>query len=781
MKPSCIYATVVALSMIVFGVALADILSFNDKMKMVGPAGDIWLTGVEKTGAATGLRFGSAVGLSSAGDLVRAASYSNQAAWLDNNTNLSGGLVFKENGTAMVHMSTGGVVRVRQAVASGFVIDMDVDANRDGIVDASDEPWKNTWTQGAGSHGAIVLVNCDKDDPLDSFPDNWTGGYLPFGYNPGAPSTVVEPDPDYKDIGPLYVSKLGSAVLPDNLTLTLQVSKPTDEPVDGYFSTVNPESRVRIFLPSRVNGNDREIKAGDVEIIGPENGPLASFVKTPSGPNQYSYSPFAGSGTIKFGVEGIEFGAHVQVTLTVKDGANILGTDQVRIRVAPFVLMDHAQPVDVSVPNVAKVWVPNAGSANKDFIDDLVNTYHGNVAQDFPAKWPQDYCEIGYQKAPYGSMPVALIFVRDAGVVDGYLGKKFLSPTLGISLKVYNNSSFGQGCGGNVEVVPSKNPSRLDQFFHGDGMSGPMVDFFNAQGVNQSVTTNTSWLMVGHVDEIVSVAPDQQNIIIGDPEVCWGLLLWANSIDPNALLGNTPVSQTVGSPEYRDFNLITLPDQNHLGGTRTTLGLVSPESQPVAAPGNTGSGSLLKGRAFVAFFPSQTKRYYRVTFTNAIHYTLEYKDEGGTWTSVGPGTTSTDCVFPNALCFIYSHWWTGTPIAGDQFTFDADPTCKTRGMPVIWGNSGGAINTNHINCLVDGNANGNTVFAGKTWGPSVIYKGSAPSDILNDYVRNVFASAGYTWIYLVDDTYYSGGSLHCGSNVSRAIPSYNWWNYDPIP
>jgi len=146
------------------------------------------------------------------------------------------------------------------------------------------------------------------------------------------------------------------------------------------------------------------------------------------------------------------------------------------------------------------------------------------------------------------------------------------------------------------------------------------------------------------------------------------------------------------------------------------------------------------------------------------------------WTPGGTGDTSSDCVFPEARCFIFTHWWSGAPVAGDIFTFEADPTCTTVEMPVMFDYDGaGALpsSVNHVNSLVDGN----TVITGRTYGPSVDYLGAGAGDILADYVAAAFQRAGCNTVIAVDSTAYhfQGGDIHCGTNVKRVTPSYNWW------
>lgn len=100
-------------------------------------------------------------------------------------------------------------------------------------------------------------------------------------------------------------------------------------------------------------------------------------------------------------------------------------------------------------------------------------------------------------------------------------------------------------------------------------------------------------------------------------------------------------------------------------------------------------------------------------------------------------------------------------------------------MPVLFyekaAGVAGAFTTDHANSLVDGT----TVITGESYGPVVDYDGMGARDILRAYVRAIFVEAGYPDpnIIMADARWYHNncGSLHCGSNVQRGIPTYLWW------
>jgi len=364
--------------------------------------------------------------------------------------------------------------------------------------------------------------------------------------------------------------------------------------------------------------------------------------------------------------------------------------------------------------------------------------------------------------------------------------------------------------GGNIESGP--NDVAPGDFLHGQDLDPNIVSFFEGQGVNPLLSVNTDWLEVGHVDEVVSFAPDGEHVIVADPEVCWALLVHANDVNSNAIMREGFIPNDESYPDdddpdsdgqkvswvlnsypgpdevlLRDYNLVkNNPDYvmgpNNLPSIRNKLGLMSPESPPEPnEDDNTGTGALSKAGALVGFFPNTNKREYLITFNSSTDYKVEYRElPSGGWEwdpNDGYGSTSKNYVFPDSKCFIFSHWWSGTPDANDTFVFEADPDCNTIEMPVLFfkdDNGASAFTINHVNSLVDGG----TVFTGDPNGPKVLNEPNEPNDILMNYAKRLFIKAGFSGVNDADSRYYHyGGNIHCGTNVQRVIPDYKWWEY----
>lgn len=686
-------------------------------------------------------------------------------------------------------------------------VDVDVDANRDQIINDDDELDEEKWEKGVGKRGSLVLPNSDNDNGGNA-PDNWIGGDWDLVAGDEPANKVIDANGDIADIAPLWVKMFGIDPLPDNLVVKLSVSSVAGVTGEGFLNAVPPNERIRIFMPTQPAGDDLALMVGNSEVLGPDTAQTVEFVKTPNA-TQRSYDVFKGTGIIKFGVEGIDPGSYVDLELVAELGGVAIGRDKVRIRVAPFVLNDHRQAI-VAGGGAKTVFVENSGLLDPDLLDNkLVNTFGGKVLKGTNGDvWHQDGYEIGYAEAPYGHMLTTLELLRshaNGRSLQTFIRRSILQKDLAV---VTPFAATGRGfaistfdSGGNIESLP-KAVGGPGYFFHGKnpagGMSDGQIDFFTAQDVNEALPVNTSWLNVGHVDEVVSLSPDGTKAMVADPEAAWALVLWAAKLDgaavmnqgmPAASAGRT-VAAVVNDLALRSWNMDVAMDPANLPSVRNTvaatMGVSPPESTPVADPANTGGANLSKGGALVGLFGNANLREYEIEFTDADNYQLRYREFGGAWSAWAAGRRDEDEVFENARGFILRHWWTGgAPAVGDKFTFSADPGAGMIEVPVLFDNRPApgrpnalaAYTTNFINSLV----NGITVITGKAYGPSVNWSGNGADDILEDYTDATFGMAGIpiAGVIRADGRFYHNltGFIHCGTNVVRELPTDNWWEH----
>jgi hypothetical protein len=123
--------------------------------------------------------------------------------------------------------------------------------------------------------------------------------------------------------------------------------------------------------------------------------------------------------------------------------------------------------------------------------------------------------------------------------------------------------------------------------------------------------------------------------------------------------------------------------------------------------------------------------------------------------------------------------------AADQtITFRTKPSPDMIEMPVLFSHSSGAraraLTNNVVNALVDDNR----LFVAHVHGPTV-----DNVDLFNDYVDKAAELVGFKVkkppkvdlvIQSEERVYHNGtGSIHCGTNVLREIPTQKWWNTSP--
>ncbi len=193
---------------------------------------------------------------------------------------------------------------------------LDVDADRDGIVD-DNNPQKGDLQWGINGHGAILIVNTDRDHVhSDSQYDGKIKGLL-----------------DLKDSSFMIVRRAGLRNLPSGCEIYLSVSQDTAKRICIYDEL--DKSGYELINPNRTKA---QIRGTDQDIL------LA--IKGLSYPD-------------------IDFDGLLEITLNlVKDGENIY-SDRVVFRVAPWVMTPNTlSPITVFVSRLSK-------GANKEFIEDL--------------------------------------------------------------------------------------------------------------------------------------------------------------------------------------------------------------------------------------------------------------------------------------------------------------------------------------------------------------------------------------------------------------------------
>ncbi len=397
------------------------------------------------------------------------------------------------------------------------------DTNRDGDVDQEDDADKGEAVTFQGPKGAVILANTD-DDVADQ------------AKQPDCSDNVINGSADLPDVYTLKVRKLGisAEVIPDGLTFTLHVDNPSGEPEGAP----DANARVRIF-PSRASNADG--------VIGPD--PLTSSVvfKKEPGVSELDIALLAGEGYLDMGIEGIEFGRQVIVRLSASLDDNDIGSDSVRLLVAPYLVLSSLAPA-------TKVFI-GADSSEfgwPNFYTNMTTALTGVVPLESycPTTFIQDKAEIGYSRSAPGQSPRGQSIVMSLG---GDFFRDFTNDDMG-----YFQNLIGIA-GGNLEASPPFNGFDYGRVIMGSGKYSLSMAtaFFKAQKIQTSngalIELPVGWLQVGHVDEVFTIIPTGTGfkVLVADLELAI------------QLLRDNPLEETIGDFKRRNELLTAYDNQSN--------------------------------------------------------------------------------------------------------------------------------------------------------------------------------------------------------------------------
>ncbi|MCP4349978.1 MAG: hypothetical protein GY795_31235 [Desulfobacterales bacterium] len=367
-------------------------------------------------------------------------------------------------------------------------IHMHIDVNRDGKVD-DDRSRNASWNNKVG---AIILCNNDNDDDDAAKEIDWE-------------NEKIDTSSDESDIAPLEI----------------RINKKTGSVPTGWkaFLEVDDKTKIRIF--------DKQTSGG-IEIIGPRKG------------EKYEL-PDLNPDKILYGMEAIQypgpdwradpnrnpdltniFDGMITITLLLNDDAgNMVHKETAKVRVAPWIIHNHMDPTE-------KVYVaelPTGGNAR--FISDL-STANIPSLEKYPDgdRWMQDVMELGFSTIPKTSpksdwhLPVVLRTANDRshrGNLHNYPKNEMLKPGFGFTQALPPMDGGSQDSFGNLECSPpfthksTGKEYKFGRIVYGLGHIVPMqkevTKFLEAQKVQEPFSIDVGWLIVGHVDEILSFCP----------------------------------------------------------------------------------------------------------------------------------------------------------------------------------------------------------------------------------------------------------------------------------
>ncbi|XP_078414251.1 protein-arginine deiminase type-2-like [Cetorhinus maximus] len=377
---------------------------------------------------------------------------------------------------------------------TAIYISLDVDADRDGEVEKNN-PNKGSWAWGPKGHGAVLLVNCDKDTPQTAESDRSDDTVYTFG--------------DLQDMSPMILKTEGPNSLPSDYKLQLYIS-------------ASDANKVQVFHHDLTQMT---------KVLGRTK--LSAVMEYTKGNNEY-----------QFFIEGLVFADEgysnlVTINLSLLEpmvvGHAPIFTEHVVFHLAPWIMTPNTlAPQEVfvcSVKDNAKFLKEFTVVVEKAKCKLTVCTEDMNRKD----RWIQDEIEFGYSEAPHKTFPVVLDSPRDRGL-SIFPYKQLLGPDFGHVTRttdlVSSLDSFG-----NLEVSPpvtvngKEYPmgriiigSAFPTTSEGRNMAKVVRDFLNAQVVQPPIELFSDWLRVGHVDEFMTFvpAPDRKGfrLLLVSPDAC---------------------------------------------------------------------------------------------------------------------------------------------------------------------------------------------------------------------------------------------------------------------
>lgn len=403
------------------------------------------------------------------------------------------------------------------------IVDLRVDNNRNGVVeldDPSEDTDEETWDK---QHGAVFLANID-DDRV-TCPKKGTDTQLAECND--AQDEEINGDDDLQDLARLKTVPWPGA--PDEASGTIGVGTPGDAHVRLFRKSV--DGAFKVFKTDADKLSAEELRQG-VELA------------------------IEGTDILR---DASAWDGFVDVTLRVQAPATeereaVDDKDVVRMRVSPVMTFHHLSPVETAYTTTGGGW-----QEYDEFVDDLkaatdaAQVPGGLVEFDIDDPWTQDLFETGYMSmpGPGGTQKVIRVAYRSANVEN----PDKLGDPLRSSGKIVFTVLRGKDFAG-VQQYDLKHPMDMDSLdsmgntetippYSLDGVDYPLgrlargtvasyytdpkfTKMLEAQKQQPPVYFDTSWLLVGHIDETLSYvkasSPRGWVVVANDPRLAKKML-----------------------------------------------------------------------------------------------------------------------------------------------------------------------------------------------------------------------------------------------------------------
>ncbi|KGL77066.1 Protein-arginine deiminase type-3, partial [Tinamus guttatus] len=364
---------------------------------------------------------------------------------------------------------------------------------------------QSVWTWGPEGHGAVVLVNCDREEREAA--------------RLRGEAAATRSYEDLKDMSQLVLHTRGPRAIFAGHRLVLHVSYSDADKLGVFYGGPGPSME--------------DYK----HVLG---GQKLSYAVKPSRHHEENVFYVEALSFPDAGFDGL-FSLHVTLLDSTEKGSleTPVFTDTVVFRVAPWIMTPNTlAPAEVYVCSVA---------GNQEFVvavSALAQRAGCPVTvcpqlENRHDRWIQDEIEFGYVQAPHKTFPVVFDSPRDGGLKD-FPVKRILGPDFGYVAREAPEGASGLDSFGNLEVSPPVTAQGKDfplgrilvgssfPRFGGRRMAKAVREFLVAQRVQAPVELFSDWLSVGHVDEFLTFvpAPDRQGfrLLLASPSACYRLL-----------------------------------------------------------------------------------------------------------------------------------------------------------------------------------------------------------------------------------------------------------------
>jgi protein-arginine deiminase len=348
------------------------------------------------------------------------------------------------------------------------------DTNRDGAIAQDDWRNRNAWTW---QSGAFLLANVDDDD-ADGEID--------------AADQIVNGVADAQDLAIAHITLLPEqlAMTREKLTLSIELNLEARTAVNVFQQLGDTWQ----FLDTTHTATLAVPKLDTVDIDQPIHLTLGLEAK------QFASAQWSGLArlTVRFG----ETRLHSQQM------------DQVIFRVAPWLMLPNSAPTTDLYLGEGFYDNGRMRSQLERLLPTLDVELHRYKSQTWQEMWAQDMMEIGYQEIP-GHPGMHVVLQSNRGIDE--FPKTLLGPDVGyITIgepRFLDQDDELADWFGNLEVTPPLKDYPFGRIYYGKNtrtqisLHPAVVDFLNHQELQFPLWLDTSWLLVKHVDEILSFMP----------------------------------------------------------------------------------------------------------------------------------------------------------------------------------------------------------------------------------------------------------------------------------